>query len=369
MATIKECAGTKGTKYQSIVRRGSHHLSRVFFRKGDAEKWGFKVELAIENGTKAKPFIKEDYLQEKARAKSNVSVTLPNEGWSVADALEFYGRTISVEKKGWAQELRRIKQWRGRLISKKALGELTTADLQGHVDARKRQVTSKGTRLSGNTIRSEIMLLRAMYRDAKNEWKLDLLNPCVDVILPKPNPHRERRLKDGRGNQAGEYDRLYASLADYNRGDELCDLFDLAIGTALRRSELLYLRVRHCETIDGVAVVRLPDSKSGKPREVYLSPKAEEIINRRISGKQESDRLFSVSHTALTRFWLMARRKAEVVGLRWHDLRHEGLSRMASAGLHLRELQAQAGHSTPAMTMKYVTIKPKDVADKLRAYG
>ena len=50
---------------------------------------------------------------------------------------------------------------------------------------------------------------------------------------------------------------------------------------------------------------------------------------------------------------------------RFHDVRHEALSRMADMNMTLGELQAQSGHRTAQMLMRYVNARPKDILAKL----
>jgi len=49
-------------------------------------------------------------------------------------------------------------------------------------------------------------------------------------------------------------------------------------------------------------------------------------------------RFISPAKLALARMWTAARCEAGIAGLRWHDLRYEALSSMASKGLHVGEL-------------------------------
>ena len=46
-------------------------------------------------------------------------------------------------------------------------------------------------------------------------------------------------------------------------------------------------------------------------------------------------------------------RTAAGVTLRFHDLRHTGLTWLAQNGATVGELQAWAGHTTPAVAMRY----------------
>ena len=58
-------------------------------------------------------------------------------------------------------------------------------------------------------------------------------------------------------------------------------------------------------------------------------------------------------NSTLHRAYDEARKAAGRTDLRWHDLRHTGLTEAARHGATLAELQARAGHSTPVMAMHY----------------
>jgi integrase len=66
------------------------------------------------------------------------------------------------------------------------------------------------------------------------------------------------------------------------------------------------------------------------------------------------------------REWLRACSVAGVEGIRFHDLRHVGLTYTAVAGATLRELQAIAGHTTPAMAMRYQEIAADHMAEVVK---
>lgn len=56
------------------------------------------------------------------------------------------------------------------------------------------------------------------------------------------------------------------------------------------------------------------------------------------------------------RAWRRAAKAAGVKGFRFHDLRHTGLTYAAISGATIKELQEMAGHTTPAMAMRYQEV-------------
>ena len=101
-----------------------------------------------------------------------------------------------------------------------------------------------------------------------------------------------------------------------------------------------------------------PDCKNSDPRHVTLSMRAAVIIRWRAEGKAPDELLFPWKPADLRQRWNVARKKAGVLDFRWHDLRHEGLSRMADKGMHIGMLSAQSGHRTVAVLKRYLNAKP-----------
>jgi len=87
MAVIRAVKTAGGRKYQAIVRKGGFSLSRVFWRKGDAQDWARRVEDAIASATPTHPFAKAVWLPltaEDAEAQS-YDDDKPHGGWTLTD--------------------------------------------------------------------------------------------------------------------------------------------------------------------------------------------------------------------------------------------------------------------------------------------
>jgi integrase len=137
-------------------------------------------------------------------------------------------------------------------------------------------------------------------------------------------------------------------------------VIQLAVETGMRRSELLGMR---WVDVDLEAhTVFLPNTKNGHHRTVALSPRAIEIMR---ATPRVDERMFPVSANALRLAWERLRRRAGVSGLRFHDLRHEAVSRFFEKGLNMPEVAAISGHRDPRMLMRYAHPKADSIAMKL----
>ena len=169
-------------------------------------------------------------------------------------------------------------------------------------------------------------------------------NPISLIRMPKNNPPRERRLKDG------EFERLQVA-AEKSRSWYLWPIVVLALATAMRRGEILGLRWEHIDLDKKVAF--LPITKNASSRWVPLSDEA--VSNLSAASKYE-ERPFPVTEVAFRQAWDKLRKRATITDLTFHDLRHEAISRMFDRGMKIHEVMAISGHRTANQLFRYVQI-------------
>ena len=63
--------------------------------------------------------------------------------------------------------------------------------------------------------------------------------------------------------------------------------------------------------------------------------------------------------------WFRVTRRLGLENLRFHDLRHEAVSRFFEMGLSVPEVALISGHRDPRMLFRYTHLRPEDVAKKL----
>ena len=52
--------------------------------------------------------------------------------------------------------------------------------------------------------------------------------------------------------------------------------------------------------------------------------------------------------------------------VRFHDLRHEGISRLFEGGLQIQEVALISGHKSWQVLRRYTQLRPEDVSRKMR---
>ena len=324
MATIEQRAN--GTWRTKIRKKGYPSLSASFDTKAEAQRWASEIEGDMSR----KRFVD----------------TREAEATTIAEALKRYASEVSAQKKGARQELTRIKTWSDGKYGAKSLAELRSSDLAEYRDAR----LAEG--MSTNTVRLSLALISHLYTVAIKDWGIEgLSNPVAKLRMPKGSRERDRR-----PTSSELTDVLKAAAAIHN---EMPVVIEIAIETAMRRSELLTLRREH---IKGKHAL-LEDTKNGSRRLVPLSLRARALLESlpaRIDGS-----VFSLAPHSVSQYFLRACRAAKVEDLHFHDMHHDGASRLFEKGMSIMEVASITGHKTMSMLKRYTHLCPDALADKL----
>jgi integrase len=270
--------------------------------------------------------------------------------------VERYVEDVTPTKKGDSQERYRAAQWKKSKLADMQLDKITGEVVAQYRDARLKEV-------SANTVRLELAFLSVVFEQCRKEWGLAVSNPVRQIRMPKPGKPRQRRL------EAGEEDALLAACKG-SRAYYLHSFVVLAIETGMRSGEMLAMRWEHVNLTN--RTVFLPDTKNGSPRTVPLSTRALSAIQalpRAING-----RLFSTGYHSIHNAFRLAVEKAQATqtesetflrGLRFHDLRHEAVTRLFEKGLNPIEVGMVSGHKTLAMLQRYTHLNSESLVVKL----
>jgi integrase len=144
-----------------------------------------------------------------------------------------------------------------------------------------------------------------------------------------------------------------------------------AVLTGCRWGELRNMRVRDFLG----ATVHIPDSKSGKPRDVPLNNEGQQLLSDLVAGKTDDDHIFWRSDGApwgefdqRDRMRSASRQAGIEPHIHFHLLRHYYGGSLAQAGVSLQVIAAALGHASTKMTERhYAHLQPSHIADVIRA--
>jgi hypothetical protein len=140
----------------------------------------------------------------------------------------------------------------------------------------------------------------------------------------------------------------------------------------MRRSEVLSLEWQHVDWQNKTAF--LPMTKNGERRTAPLSPQALEVLSHRarentpdsaVDHARLSGLVFPITANAMRLAWERMRVRAKITDLRFHDLRHEAISRFFEMGLSVPEVALISGHKDKRMLFRYTHLRAEDVAAKI----
>lgn len=169
---------------------------------------------------------------------------------------------------------------------------------------------------------------------------------------------------------------------DYLEQDKVSDLLSAcdpdfkklvqaALYTGCRYGELISLRVQDYHSFRGI--VRILESKSGKPRNVSLSNQGKDFFDHLTMGKDRDALVFTradyepwkKSHQ--TRRLKEACEKAQIdPPITFHILRHTHASWLAQAGTPMSVIAAQLGNGVNICEKHYAHLSPSYIADTIR---
>jgi len=324
MATIRR----RKSRWQVQIRRQGHQSSRTFRLRTDAKLWARQVEAELDRG---------GLPTDSRRLRSH----------TLADLLRRYEAEVVPRKRSADREVYMLRVILRHPVAQVSLHLLTTTEIAKYRDHRLALVKS-------DTVRRELAIVRHCIEVARNEWGFVLpSNPVQQVKMPRAGNPRQRRA------YPGELEKLLTAC-EGSRSRWLPAIIQLAVETGMRRSELLAMR---WEDVDLEArTVLLRNTKNGFPRTVPLSPRALNIMKEM---PRRGPTVFTISANALRLAWERLRRRAGVLELRFHDLRHEAVSRFFEKGLNVPEVAMISGHRDPRMLFRYTHPKPEEVAAKL----
>ena len=311
-------------KWRAQIRKqGYRYFSKTFFNKDNAIRWARRIEYEMDAGRH----------------------TLHNgEDFTLGDLLMKYMNEITILKKSRIQETYCIQKLLQESFCSNPLYKSTMHQVQSF---KKRRGNSPVA------LRHELIVIRHCLKIARSEWGLNLKEiPFEQISLPKPPKSRKRRLSDE------EYKNLHEASKTM-KVDYIWPIVLFAIETGMRRGEILKLKWSNINFDDRTAY--LEDTKNGEDRYVPLSSKATELLS---STKQSNNLVFPVSSNAVRLSWERMKRKANVNNLRFHDLRHEALSRMTEKGLNPLEVAEISGHKQLQQLKNYVHLENLDFFKK-----
>lgn len=259
------------------------------------------------------------------------------------------------------------------------VSDVSTSLISSYITSRQEQDIANGT------INRELSVLQAMFRLGERSTAANG-KPVVDRLPVFP-----RKMKEGRPRKGFIKDEQFALLAANTKTPWLRCFIECAYKFGFRKGELLGLRKRQVDLLEGR--IRLEDSKSGDPRTIVMTETMRQLMLVLLRGKKDEDYVFTREDgsrvvaprkewyslcvsSGLGKYELVERKNGEsykkYVGLNPHDFRRSALRNMTRRGVTEKVAMTISGHSTRSVFDRYNIVDETDLAEatkKIEAFS
>lgn len=316
-------------KWNAQVRvSGKRARSKSFSTEAEARQWADETEASLR------------------RIRPIQRAAIPT--WKEMGLL--YCERMLMGKRSQHETIRRVTRIGNHRLLRKPFTSITTQDVNAYKQDRLRTVNS-------TTCHQELVTIKRIFRwadrEAQSEGKQAIANPCDLVTLPKPQKPRDKVI------ERHELDLLLSALTR-----AIAPIVELAYETAMRRSEIVNVRLKHFHPEQ--RLLSVVNGKEGD-RSVPLTTRAVEILREaeEYCYSRES-RLFPVAADTVTQAMLRARRKAGLSeDVRFHQLRHTRCTLVARKGFNQAQMMVVTGHKDIRSVQRYTHLNASDVVKLL----
>lgn len=236
-----------------------------------------------------------------------------------------------------------------------ALAAITQDKVEAFIKKRKHEKTGRGTPPGPAELNRERRLLGAIMESAVGR---DLINRNpVRHVKPQKEPTKERIItpdeEKGLLEISPEWLRHFIAFGIYG---------------GMREGEIAKVR---WEDIQG-SVIRIPNTKTGKPRNVPINSKMREVLDSLTKAVVDGQAVPWVFYnpkgfipykgTTISEAFSRMARKLNYEELTFHSTRHTFSTRMGAANVTEQKIMEVTGHSSSRMLKRYTHLAKQDLA-------
>ena len=313
-------------------------------------------KTGIVTKTMAKQILKEKERQVKLGQYDMLNREIPNLN-DFADEYLTYVRD-TTKKRSWKRDelaLRHLTDYFGKV----KLSEIKPQDIDSYKSTRLKKVAPA-------TVNRELEVFRYLFNLADRWEKFYGKNPVSRAGLLTLNNQQQRVLS------IEEEKRLLAACEPYLR-----NIIITALYTGMRKGEIISLKWDSVDFERNIITVEIENNKSKKIKRIPVSSFMRKMLLELKLKSSRNDYVFLNSkgtpykrQDSLNRAFKLALKKAEIKGLRFHDLRHTAGTRMNEVTGNIVAVSNILGHSSLQMTMRYAHPQDslKEAVEGLSSY-
>ena len=333
----------RGNGWQAVVKRKSFADQQKTFKTQVAAKaQARRIETSMDNGSYIDP-----------RASGSVLIE------KIVDAsikkLAKFGTPVAVPK---LSQLNQIKEY----FCGTSIHDLTYDDLIDFAAERKQAV-------GASTLQTQMYYFKQLLKNSRIRTAEPVIDQAIDYLTQQKiimgSKRRDRRL------EPGEYEALLQEATSGTRLHKkhwVYHAMEIAVESGMRQGEIHALKWSEIDFKKGIIQSMRKDryGEGGKTlRKIPLLQGAREALLRAQDELGGDGSVFKIAVAASIsdKFGRM-RERLGIMDLRFHDLRHEAISRMFERGMTVEEVMPVSGHRTLDQLSRYINLRPEDIAAK-----
>lgn len=327
-----------GAKWRALIRRKGHKsICKTFGTKAAATRWARDIE-----------------------AKMDAGVPVREERATVGDLIDAYRklRDQSRPVRDDSNEhymLRHLKAGLGTLQA----ARITPQDLAGYCTRRRDEGAGPYTCNMDVSKLGTVLRYAGMAQASALPDVVGAARPLLMHLgLIGGGGRRERR------PTVDELQRVLSWLAEH-KGQLYADIVTFAVASAMRQGEISALAWADVDGDKRLVRSMRKHPRKGKTLElVPMLPEAWAVLERqpKVDGQPM---VFPIGPKTVSKYFTEACTALSIPDLHFHDLRHEGTSRLFEQGLDIQHVALVTGHKSWAHLRRYTNLRPEDVHGKL----
>jgi len=331
MATIRK----RDNSYQAIVKKKGLPTQRKTFKtKPAALAWGRRIESSMDNGT-------------WVDTSESVSTSIDH----IMDELVYSFERFDIPVAGpKLTQLNSIATY----FEGISIHDITIDDVLGFAALRRKKICP-------STLQQQMYY----FRQAIDNSRIKLAENAVEIAIKElvkkkvitASAVRDRRLEEGE----------LEALLDAAQGHWIGPAIEIAVESGMRQGEIHRLKWSDIDQESNIITLMRKDKQSiggRKKHRIPLFKGVREVLLRSRNSFGQEDSLFSVKRaSSISDKFAKLTKKVGIEGLRFHDLRHEAISRMFEKGMRVEQVRLVSGHATLDQLSRYVNLRAENLVD------
>ena len=213
--------------------------------------------------------------------------------------------------------------------------------------------------VGASTLQTQMYYLKQAVVNSRIKTEHPVVDMAIDELKKKKlimgSKKRDRRLEPGE----------YEALMNGAGGHWISAAIDIALASAMRQGEIHALKWSDINESKGVIRLKRKDKDAETGQSEQKIPMVQgvrEALLRAHNVFGQGPHLIPVKRSAsISDKFARLTKELGIVDLRFHDLRHEAISRMFERGVRVEQVRVVSGHRTLEQLSRYVNLRPEDL--------